>query len=264
MKTILLINDDGINSNGLIALKKKLEELAKVVVMTPKDEISGVGKAITTSRHVKIEETRLGDGSKAYVTDGTPADTLLLALSKIMKRHPDLLVAGINLGPNLGVDDFLNSGTLGAAMEAVIHGVPAIAVSYCKRQINDQKADKTSITAQELELAASLAQKIVEFVLENGMPSGVDLLSVNVPEKADCRQVKITSLSYVGYGDIFTREKRGYRIAQWRLADYGDPDPETDIYVVKDEGCISITPIKIRLQHNKEALGKMLKDISGS
>jgi len=261
LKTILLINDDGIQSSGLLALKQKLDKFGKVVVIAPKEEISGVGKAITSTKHVRIEEVELSDGSRAYATDGTPADSYLLGVNKILKHSPDLLVAGINLGPNLGIDDFLNSGTLGAAMEAAIHGVPAIAVSYCKQKISDQKVDKAGITAQELELTASLAQKIVELVLREGMPQGADMLSVNVPEKADCRRAKVTSLSYVGYGDIYAKEKKGYRIAQWRLADYSDPDPETDVYVVKEEECISITPIKIRLQHNKKALESMLKNL---
>jgi len=263
MKTILLINDDGIQSSGLLALKQKLDKNGKVVVIAPKEEISGIGKAITTSRNVRVEETELSDGSKAYATDGTPADAYLLAVNKILKRQPDLVVAGINLGPNLGIDDLLNSGTLGAAIEAAIHGVPAIAVSYCKQKISDQKADKAKITARELELTVSLIQKIVEFVLGKGMPRGVDVLSVNVPEKAHSKKVKVTSLSYGGYGDIYTKEEGGYRIAQWRLADYADPDPETDVYVIKEEGCVSITPIKIRLQHNKKALKNMLRYVSG-
>jgi len=262
MKTILLVNDDGVYSLGLLGLKQRLDKYGKVVVIAPREEISGIGKAITSSKHVRIEEVELSDGSKAYATDGTPADSYLLGVDKILNHSPDLVVAGVNLGPNLGIDDLLNSGTLGAAMEAAIHGVPAVAVSYCKQTISDREADKARITAQELELTTSLAEKIVEFVLEEGMPRGVDVLSVNVPEKADCRRVKVTSLSYVGYGDIYTREEEGYRIVQWRLADYGDPDPETDVYVVKEEGCISITPIKIRLQHNKKALENVLRHIS--
>jgi 5'-nucleotidase len=262
MKTILLINDDGIKSSGLLALKQKIDKLGKVVVITPQEEISGIGKAITSAKHVWIEETKLSDGSKAYATDGTPADSYLLGVNKILKHSPDLLVAGINLGPNLGIDDFLNSGTLGAATEAAIHGVPAIAISYCKQTISDQKVDKAKITAQELELTASVAQKIVKYVLEKGMPKGVDILSVNVPEKAHCKQVKVTSLSYVGYSDIYVKEEKGYRIAKWKLADYRDPDPETDVHVVKEEGCISITPIKIRLQHKKNALRNLLRYVS--
>jgi 5'-nucleotidase len=258
MKTILLINDDGIYSSGLMSLKKKLSKLGKIIVVTPKEEISGVGKAITSTRRVKIERVEFSDASETYAIDGTPADAFLLAVNKILKRSPDLVVTGINLGPNLGIDDFLNSGTLGAALEAAIHGVPAIAVSYCKREISDQKTDKSSITEQELELAAEIAEKLTKHVLKKGMPSDVDLLSVNVPEDADCTRLKATSLSYVGYGDLFTKEEKGYRIAQWRLADYVDADPETDVNVVKNKGCISITPVKVKLHHNREALRNML------
>jgi len=260
MKTILLINDDGINSNGLVVMKRKLENLAKVVVAAPKDEVSGVGKAITSSRHVKIEEVRLRDGSEAYAVDGTPADSYLLAVNKILRRLPDLLAAGINLGPNLGIDDVLNSGTLGAALEAAIHGVPAIAVSYCKN-ISDPKIDKTRITVEELELTAHIAQKIAGYVLENGMPTDVDVLSINVPEKADCNKVRVTSLSYVGYGDLYAKEEEGYRITRWVLADYTDRNPDTDVHVVKEEGCISITPIKIGFVHNKKSVEIMLKKL---
>lgn len=258
MKTILLINDDGIHSRGLIAIKKRLDTLGRVVVVAPKNEVSGVGKAITSTRPVRVEEVMLSDGSEAYAIDGTPADAYLLAVHKILKRSPDLLVAGINLGPNLGVDDFLNSGTIGAALEAAIHGVPAVAVSYCKRKIDDQEADKSKITAQELELTAEVGLKIAAHVLNEGMPPNVHILSVNVPENADCNKLKATSLSYVGYGDLFTKEERGYRIAHWRLADYVDPGPETDVHVVKNEGCISVTPVGVRLGHDTRATEKML------
>jgi len=257
-KTILLINDDGIFSSGLMAIKKKLEKHCRIIVVAPRQEISGIGKAITSTKHVRIDVVKLNDGTAAHAINGTPADAYLIAVNKIMKQPPDLVVAGINLGPNLGIDDFLNSGTIGAALEAAIHSVPAVAVSYCKREIRDRKADKAGITVQELELAATIGAKIAEFVLENGMPANVDLLSVNVPEGADCTKLKVTSLSYVGYGDLFSEEKEGYRIASWRLADYVATDPETDVYVVKDKGCISITPVRIRLHHDKKATKTIL------
>lgn len=264
MKTILLINDDGMNSSGLIAIKKKLANLGKVVVVTPKEEISGIGKAITSMRAVQIEPVRLSDDSKAHaIVGGTPADAYLLAVNKILGRPPDIVVAGINLGPNLGIDDFLNSGTIGAALEAAIHNVPTVALSYCKRKIDDQKALKSKITPRDLELAASIGQDIVEYVLENGLPKDVDLISVNVPENADCTKLKVTELSYIGYCDLFTKENAGYRIAHWRLEDYNDPNHETDVHVVRDEGCVSITPVKIRFHHSRKQLKRMLKDILG-
>jgi 5'-nucleotidase len=259
MKTILLINDDGIQSSGLLAIKEKLDMLGKVVVVAPKDEVSGVGKAITSSRHIQIEEVKLKDRSSAYaVVGGTPADAYLLAVAKILKRSPDVVVAGINLGPNLGIDDFLNSGTLGAALEAAIHGVPAVAVSYCKHEVSDRKA-KSDITVDELKLAADVGSGIVDCVLAEGMPQGVDLISVNVPENADCRKLRVTELSYVGYGDLFTKEQEGYRIAHWRLSDYNDPNPETDVQAIRNEVSISITPVKVRLSHNRKALEHFAK-----
>jgi 5'-nucleotidase len=260
MKTILLINDDGIESSGLIAMKEKLEELGEVFVIAPREERSGIGKAITSSGYVQIVETTLKDGSKAYATNGTPADAFLLAINKILGYQPDLVVAGVNLGPNLGIDDLLNSGTLGASLEAAIHGIPAIAVSYCKREFSDQRADKAKITREELEFTVKFAQKIVKYVLEKGMPPDVDIISINVPENADRGKLRITNLSYVGYRDIFTEEREGYRIASWKLADYEDADPETDVHAVK-KGYISITPIKVQLLHNRKALEPLIENI---
>ncbi|KPV65238.1 MAG: 5'-nucleotidase SurE1 [Candidatus Bathyarchaeota archaeon BA1] len=259
MPTILLINDDGIRSVGLIALKKRLERLGDLVVVAPREERSGIGKALTTSKCIKIVKTRLSDGSKAYAITGTPADAFLLAVNKILKRPPDLLVAGINLGPNLGIDDLLNSGTLGAALEAAIHRVPAIAVSYCMREITEQKEGKAMVTLEELEFTANLAQKAVEYVLKNGMPPDVDIISINVPENADAKRVRVTSLSYVGYHDIYTGQRGGYAIRGWKLSSYPDDEQGTDIHAVKREGCISITPIKIQLHHSTKALRSLSK-----
>jgi len=254
MPTILLINDDGIQSIGLIALKRSLERLGEIVVVAPRDERSGVGKSLTTFECVKIAKTRLGDGTKAYAITGTPADAFLLAANKILKRTPDVLVAGINLGPNLGIDDLLNSGTLGAALEAAIHGVPAIAVSYCMHEIIKQQAGKAGVTLEDLELTATLVQKTVEYVLKDGMPPDVDIISLNVPEKADSKRVEITSLSYRGYGDIHIKRGGGYRIGDWTLSIYPEDEPGTDVHAIKREKCICITPIKVRLPHNKKEL----------
>jgi len=258
--TILLTNDDGIQSVGLATLKKRLEKLGNVIVVASRDERSGIGKALTTN-HIKIMETQLKDGSKAYATTGTPADAFFLAANKILKRMPDLLVAGINLGPNLGIDDLLNSGTLGAALEAAIHQVPAISVSYCIPNMTSL-TDKKEVTVEELELTATLAFKTAEYVLEKGMPPDVDILSINVPEKADSKRKKITSLSYKGYEDIYTKQKGGYRITDWSLTGYPDDEPGTDLHVVKKEGCISITPIKVRLPHSKSGLEGLLRALS--
>jgi len=262
MPTILLVNDDGIQSIGLLVLKKRLEKLGEVIVVAPERERSGIGKALTAYEHVKIMETRLRDGSKAYAITGTPAEAFLLGVNKILKRSPDLVVAGINLGPNLGIDDVLNSGTLGVALEAAIHEVPAIAVSYCVQKILDQPNWKEKVTSEELESAAALAQKAVEYVLERGMPPDVDVISINVPEGVKSGKVKITGLSYKGYGDIYTERKDGYKIGGWVLSSYSEDEPGTDVYTVKKEGYVSITPIKVRFPHCKTALRDLSKALA--
>jgi 5'-nucleotidase len=261
LPTILVINDDGINSIGLSTLAKQLEKLGDVIVVTPGDEKSGIGKALSIGQ-VNITETSFGDGTRAYATTGTPADSFLIAVNKILKRIPDLLVSGINIGPNLGIDDLMTSGTVGAAFEAAIHNVPAIAVSYCLSEITDKMPEKTKVSAKDLELAATLAYKAAKHVLERGMPSDVDIISINVPENADCMNVKLTSLCYEGYGDIHTAEKDGYLIKSWALRHYPDGDPGTDLHAIKTDKCISVTPIKVEFLHNTQAMKDLLESLS--
>ena len=258
MPTILLTNDDGIQSVGLLTLRKKLEKLGDLIVVAPEHERSGIGKALSTTR-IQITETRLKDGSKAYAITGTPGDAFLLAANKILKRAPDLLVAGINLGPNLAIDDLLNSGTLGAALEATIHHVPAIAVSYCIGKMTEHQTEKAAVTEEELEPTATIARKTAEYVLQNGMPPDVDIISINVPERIDSDDVEITDLSYKGYGDIHTKKNGGYKILTWALESYPDDVPGTDIHTIKERKCISVTPIQLKLLHNRNALEGLSK-----
>ena len=261
MPTILVINDDGIDSIGLSTLAKQLEKLGKVIVVTPEAERSGIGKAISIGQ-VNITETSFGDGTRAYATTGTPADSFLIAVNKILKCMPDLLVSGINIGPNLGIDDLLTSGTVGAAFEAAIHNVPAIAVSYCLSEITEKMPEKAKVSVKDLELAATLAYKAARHVLERGMPPEVEIISINVPEKADCRKVKLTSLCYDGYGDIHTATKDGYRIKSWTLRHYPDGDPGTDLHAIKNDKCVSVTPIKLEFVHNTQAMKDLMESLS--
>jgi 5'-nucleotidase len=262
LPTILIINDDGINSIGLSTVAKQLKKLGEVIVVTPGDEKSGIGKAISIGQ-VNITETNLGDGIRAYAITGTPADSFLIAVNKILKCMPDLLVSGINIGPNLGIDDLLTSGTIGAAFEAAIHKVPAIAVSYCLSEITEKMPEKTKVSAKDLELAATLAYKAAKHVLEKGMPPDVDIISINVPEKADSKRVQLTSLCYDGYGDIHTAEKDGYRIKSWTLRHYPSGDSGTDLHAIKTDRCVSVTPIKVEFLHNTEAMKELRESLSG-
>ena len=257
MPTILVINDDGINSIGIFALAKTMQKLGDVIVVTPGDERSGVGKSLSIGQ-VDIAETSFGEGIRAFATSGTPADSFLIAVNKILGGLPDLVVSGINIGPNLGIDDLLTSGTLGATFEAAIRGVPAIAVSYCLSELTDKMPQKSGISVEDLESAASVAYKAAKHVLEHGMPEDVDIVSINVAENAECNNVKLTSLCYDGYGDIHTEAEGGYKIKSWSLRHYPDGTPGTDLHAIKNGKCISVTPIKLKFFHNKDAMKDLL------
>ena len=262
MPTILVINDDGINSIGLSVLSNKLKQLGNVVIVAPQGEKSGIGKAISIGR-VNVSKINIIDGTKAYSTTGTPADSFLLAMNKILKKAPDLVVSGINIGPNLGIDDVLTSGTIGAAFEAAIHNVPAIAISFCLSEITDKSPEKNKVSKKDLETAAIFGYEVAKHVLTKGMPKDVDIISINVPEDADCRNVKLTNLCYDGYGDIHTKTTKGYKIKSWALRHYPDGIPGTDLYAIKNGNCISITPIKLGFVHNTQAMQELIDDLLG-
>ena len=261
MPNILVTNDDGINSIGLRTLANQLKNLGEVTIVTPEHERSGVGKAISIGQ-VNITESNFGDGIRAYAITGTPADSFLIAVNKILECTPDLLVSGINIGPNLGIDDLLISGTVGAAFEAAIHHVPAIAVSYCLSKITEKIVDKKKVSVSDLELAASLAYKSAKHVLDSGMPPDVDIISINVPENADSKKVTLTRLCYDGYGDIHTEVTDGYQIKSWALRHYPEGVLGTDLYAIKTDKCISVTPIKLEFIHNTKALDELMDSLS--
>jgi len=125
---ILITNDDGIHAAGLLALRVALAPLGEVVAIAPERPRSACGHAITLHKPLRLTSVKLADGAEGFATNGTPADCVALGTSEHLGRRPDLVVSGINLGPNLGVDMFY-SGTVAAAMEAAICGLPAFAIS---------------------------------------------------------------------------------------------------------------------------------------
>ena len=257
-RLILLTNDDGVHSVGLLAMRRALDSLGTVHIIAPEHERSGTGKAITCGASVKVKRVKLTDGFEAYAISGTPADAVMLSRS-LLGRRPDLVVSGINLGPNIGVDDFLTSGTIGATIEAAIHGIPAIAVSYCI-DVSRNAEEKRRVSIDELGPLAELAGKIAGCVLEHGMPSGVDIISINMPPGANPNRVRLTRLSYKGYGDLFAESREdGYCIPGWFMSMYPDDVEGTDIYAVRVEGAVSITPIGLSFNHNLEALRGFLR-----
>ena len=162
---ILLTNDDGIHSPGLTALEESLAPLGNVVIVAPDREMSATSHRISLHQPLRYEQT----GSKRYSVEGSPADCVILACLRILKQRPALVISGVNRGWNLG-DDINYSGTVSAAFEAALQGIPAIAVSTFATENTDFVA------------AARVTSRLARSVLEHGLPPDV-VLNVNFPQK---------------------------------------------------------------------------------
>jgi 5'-nucleotidase len=234
---ILVTNDDGITSPGLLALKDVLADVGRVTVLAPNHNWSASGHVKTMHKPLRVDDVTLPDGTSALTTDGAPSDAVALAFLGIVERPIDLVVAGINRGANLG-HDVTYSGTVTAAMEGVIAGVPAIAVSLNSRTSND------------FGVAGHFAARLARQVLALGLPEGI-LLNTNVPPlPADqIAGVLVTRMGLRIYRDELVRrlDPRG-RPYYW----IGGPPPTgveeegTDIWAIA-HGYISVTPIQLDL-----------------
>jgi 5'-nucleotidase len=252
----LLVNDDGVHSAGITTLREELVNDFECLVVAPSKEKSGIGKALTVGDVIKVEKLTSQHGT-VYSINGTPADAVLLALHKLSNEKPDIVVAGINLGPNLGVDDILNSGTIGAAMEAAIHGIPSIAVSYAIARKFDDNVALQMLNDPGLKLAAKIARVLAKMIVDEGMPEGVDVLSINVPDyRGGIKGVKITRPSKKGYPDIHVAREGGFAIARWDLTLYPEDSEDTDVEAVRS-GYISLTPLNLSLTSNAPNTGRL-------
>ncbi|MBU7005365.1 5'/3'-nucleotidase SurE [Phosphitispora fastidiosa] len=232
---ILVSNDDGIQAPGINALRTTLEQLGDVYVVAPDRPRSASGLGITIHKPLRAEQVEFsGSSSKGYAVNGTPSDCVKLAIQALLPRRPDIVVAGINLGPNLGTD-VLYSGTVSAALEGVINDVPSIAVSLA------------SWESADFDFAAEFTRRLVEVVVCNGLPDEM-LLNVNVPALKDGRKpakVAVTRLGKRRYENTFEkrRDPRGKEY-YWMGGEVMDimAEPGTDIASVKN-GEISVTPL---------------------
>lgn len=237
---ILVTNDDGIFAQGLWILVKELKKIAQVVVVAPDREQSAIGTAVTLRQPLRAQRiTPVVPGVETYSVEGTPADSVILALGKLVKNRVDLVVSGINQGPNLG-DDVLISGTVGAALQGYLHGLPALAIS----------AD--AVGSLYLDTAAKLATLLAKRTSSNALDTNI-LLNVNLPNLplAKIRGVKITRLASESHTDTVEEGYDGRQKYYWlvRKKINKDMDNKTDIWAI-EQGNISITPLHTNL-HQK-------------
>ena len=233
---ILITNDDGIAAPGLAVLAEELSRLGEVRIVAPDRDRSGTGHAITVREPVEVFSARVGELWPAYAVRGTPADCVKLGVLALFDGPPDLVVAGINAGSNVGIDVFY-SGTISAAAEGALLGIPAVAVSAW-----------TEKAAPRFDASRQVAAGLARWVLERGLPSGV-FLNVNVPEglQAPLRRLTWTRLGLRRrYRDSYQRvDGPDGRQRFWLMGDADDPDvedPSTDAGAVA-RGQVSVTPV---------------------
>ncbi|MBL8288242.1 MAG: 5'/3'-nucleotidase SurE [Rubrivivax sp.] len=255
---ILIANDDGYLAPGIAALVRACQDLGHIDVFAPEQNASGTSNALTLNRPLSIFEAR-GEGGLAgfRVVNGTPSDCVHVALTGVMDVKPDLLLSGINNGANMG-DDTLYSGTVAAAMEGFLFGVPAIAFSL---------VDKGWAN---LDAAAATARAIVGQVLrERPLGAGAEpwLLNVNIPNRPDAaaRPRVVTRLGRRHASEPVQRQQnpRGETI-YWigPAGDAREAGEGTDFHATAN-GCVSITPLQVDLTHHA-ALGRWREQLAGA
>ena len=235
MTGILLTNDDGIQSPGLAVLRRALDPLGEVVVYAPGGNQSAVARGMTTDRALRATRTSFGGSFEGYAVDGTPVDCVRLAMLGLRAPAPDWVVAGVNLGGNMG-DDVTYSGTVGAALEAALRGVPAVAVSV------------ESSSPGHLDEAEGLLRRIIALALERGLPPRT-ALNVNLPDRSsgEMRGVRLVRLGGASCHDrLFVAGEDGGR-SEFRIACTRPPQPsssQTDLEAVA-AGYVALTPLRL-------------------
>lgn len=255
---ILLTNDDGIEAPGLYALYTEMAKIAELTVIAPERERSAVGHSVSIFNELYLRRVFRSGALWGYALDGTPADCVKLAVTKIMKDNlPQLLISGINRGHNTG-NNILYSGTVAAAMEGTMFGIPSIAVS-----VDARRGERPYF-----EFAAKFTRALTLLVLKRGLPPDV-LLNVNLPNvpQEEIKGVAITQQGKAMYVDLYEEVREdGERIILRNIGEElipSDGGEELDD-VVLGKNKISITPLHYNLTYNpfRKKLHQWLKDLA--
>lgn len=245
MANILVTNDDGVYSPGLLVLKQALAELGNVMVLAPERNWSASSHSKTMHKPLRVNSVMLADGSKAHAASGSPTDCVALAVEGVLGTLPDLVVSGINSGHNLAID-ITYSGTVACAMEATILGVPGIAVSA----VGPNQVEPEGLMAI-LEATGAVARMVAQAVLAEGLPTGT-LLNVNTPalDPDQWRGTQVTRMGHRHYptGELLERHDPGGRPYYW-LGGTGPVDRHddgTDVGAI-NAGYVSVTPVSLDL-----------------
>ncbi|MGL6298849.1 MAG: 5'/3'-nucleotidase SurE [Methanobacteriaceae archaeon] len=250
---VMITNDDGVNSAGILAAKDALSQLnneyiSEINIVAPETQQSGVGRSITLTNPLHINKVKLADGFEAYSVSGTPADSTLLGFHEIMKKDLDLVISGINIGENLGKMDISASGTFGAAVEAASNGIPAIAISLqILRKSSDFKEGHGLGTSIDFTFAKKILQDVSKKVIKKGLPKGADLLNINIPAVPANEELKLCELGDKMFNleikkNLDLKDKPYYWIGGVS-AENGIPG--TDIHTLRVLNQATMTPISL-------------------
>lgn len=236
---ILVTNDDGITAPGLRSLISVMNEIGDVIVVAPDSPQSGMGHAITVNSTIYCNAITIDDGPQIeYSSSGTPVDCVKLAVNEILNRKPDICVSGINHGSNSSIN-VIYSGTMSAAVEAGIEGIPAIGFSLLD---NDWEAN--------FEATSRYVKRITKKVLANGLPEGV-VLNVNFPKlkEKDLKGIKVCRQAKAYWAEDFDKRTNPQgRQYYWLTGKFVSQDKgeDTDEWALEN-GYISIVPVKFDL-----------------
>ena len=242
MMRVLLTNDDGIHAAGLLALHRELHGDHKVYVVAPETEMSAVGHAITLTSPLRVQKVNKNGTFFGFAVSGTPADCVKIAVQELLTEPPDVILSGINLGANVGVN-VLYSGTVSAATEGAFMGIKSVAISLNTRENPDFR------------FAARFSREVIRFLLENGLKGGT-ALNVNIPAIPTDRitGVSITRQGVSRFQERFERrvDPRG-NVYYWLSGEMPVEEtiPDADAKILRENG-ISITPITYDLSCQDE------------
>lgn len=240
---ILVTNDDGVSAPGIVALIEVMKTLGDVVIVAPDKAQSGMGHAITINSTIRINKLKTYGVKAVYSCTGTPVDCVKFAVNKIMHRKPDLCVSGINHGTNMSIN-VIYSGTMSAAVEGAIEGIPSIGFS-----LSDQSID-ADFTASK-----KTVKLIAEKVLKNGLPEGV-CLNVNIPKlKSElikgikiCRQAKAIWIEK--FDERFDPSGQPYYWLSGKFENFDTNEKDTDIWALEN-GYVSVVPTQFDMTAHK-------------
>jgi 5'-nucleotidase len=244
---ILIVNDDGILAPGLAALREAVASLGEVVVIAPDSPQSAVGRALTLHGPIVCEPVEVGGQFWGIGVGGRPADCVKLAVRELMDARPDLVLSGINAGANVGVNVYY-SGTVAAAAEGALLGIPSIAFSL---DISGE---------MNFALSAKYCRQVLDGLLTLPMAHG-DLVNVNIPilKNGNPRGVKVVPQSTAAITESYHRQEEGKRMT-FRMTDYYEHGPqhaESDVTAL-GEGYITVTPLHSDMT-NRSRLGQMVQ-----